>query len=102
MTPQEKNRRETLRKYGLRQSDYDRMMVRQHGVCAACGEPETAAMNGQPMSLAVDHDHDSGAFRGLLCGRCNRALGLSRDNPETLRRLADYVEYFNWEKSIAV
>jgi len=51
---------------------------------------------------AIDHNHDSGKFRGVLCKTCNRALGLFRDNPEILRRARKYLiengNYANSEK----
>lgn len=40
----------------------------------------------------MDHDHITGALRGLLCNFCNRALGNMRDNPVALRQAADYLE----------
>jgi hypothetical protein len=42
--------------------------------------------------LVVDHDHDTGAIRKLLCHNCNRALGLFKDNIDVIRRAADYIE----------
>jgi hypothetical protein len=47
------------------------MLLEQDGVCAICGGD---CMTGK--SLAVDHDHDTGKIRGLLCQRCNQAIGL--------------------------
>ena len=43
-------------------------------------------------SFSVDHNHKTGAVRGLLCGSCNRALGLFHDNPALLRKAATYLE----------
>lgn len=42
--------------------------------------------------LHIDHNHETGERRGLLCGACNRALGLLNENPATIRALADYIE----------
>lgn len=49
---------------------------------------------GKPRTLAVDHDHETGCLRGLLCEGCNRGIGLLRDDPDLLRRAADYIERF--------
>ena len=70
--------------------------------CAICGEPETAvSRTGRPKSISVDHDHDTGRIRGVLCDRCNRALGYLRDNPDLLRRAADYLERPPWDLGAA-
>lgn len=49
--------------------DYNAQLQRQGGVCAICGEKPKNNL------LAVDHDHDTGAVRGLLCSPCNRHVG---------------------------
>lgn len=55
-------------------------------VCEVCSAaPDTRALHW-------DHDHVTGAFRGWICHGCNVALGYVKDNPETLRKLADYLE----------
>lgn len=56
--------------------------------CMICGGPPT----GNHRRLAMDHDHKTGKFRGLLCGWCNNGLGMFQDNPETLRQAARYLE----------
>jgi len=55
-------------------------------VCALCESLPTAGI-----SLHVDHDHGTGEIRGLLCVRCNNALGLFREDPDLLKRAARYV-----------
>lgn len=47
---------------------------------------------GNDQKLAVDHCHKTNNFRGILCHRCNRALGFFNDEPERLRKAADYLE----------
>jgi hypothetical protein len=74
--------RRKLRQYGIAIEEYETMLVEQDGKCAICKHPETAIMNGKPMSLAVDHCHTTDAVRGLLCTNCNRALGLLQEDPE--------------------
>jgi hypothetical protein len=77
-------RRDHLRTaYGLSLAEREEMLLAQQGVCAIClTEP----------AAHVDHDHVTGAIRGLLCFRCNAALGQFGDNAVTLRRAADYLE----------
>lgn len=79
------------RKYGITVEQYLEMVESQGGVCVGCGRsPEEAHGDGYP--LHVDHDHETGTVRELLCRSCNLTLGQSGDDPERLRRLADYVE----------
>lgn len=63
------------RRYGLTIAQYDEMLAAQGGVCAICRQPETYARLGKIQRLAIDHDHETGMIRGLLCNRCNRRLG---------------------------
>lgn len=82
------------KKFGITLADYQRMMTEQGGVCLLCDQPETAKNRhtGLPMDLAVDHCHAGGHVRGLLCGKCNSALGGFRDNVETMKRAIAYLE----------
>lgn len=71
--------------YGLQPGEYQMMLDRQDGGCAICGKKPVT------MRLAVDHDHQTGRVRGLLCLRCNRALGLWESDPQKMRNLIKYV-----------
>lgn len=83
-------------KYGLTKDQYDSMLESQGGVCLICKRPEMRVnSHGEVDSLAVDHDHETGKVRGLLCVRCNTMVGFSGDSPERLRNAADYLESFN-------
>lgn len=81
-------------RYGITVEQYAAMLADQGGVCAICGqgEPNEHGRTGTRFRLAVDHDHETGRVRGLLCQKCNRAIGLLGDNPQRLRDAADYVE----------
>lgn len=68
------------KKYGVTQAMYADMLREQGGVCAVCGNPETGTIYGKVRELAIDHDHDTGKVRGLLCANCNSALGMLRDD----------------------
>ncbi len=72
-----------MRTYGLSVEALDAMLDSQHGVCAIC-QTEPAAH--------VDHDHQTDKVRGLLCFRCNAALGQLGDDPVVVRRAARYLE----------
>lgn len=76
-----------VRTYGITAEQFDRMAYEQGYVCAACGEPEQSK-NGH---LHVDHDHETGQIRGLLCQRCNTAIGQAGDDPERLVKLSAYL-----------
>lgn len=79
-------------KYGITLEQYNEMLERQNGVCAICEQDETRTARGIIRSLAVDHDHETGEVRGLLCASCNQILGFARDNPEVLRSAATYLD----------
>lgn len=74
--------------YGMAKGDYERMYAEQDGRCAICRRK--CRRGGE--TLCVDHDHKTGAIRGLLCNDCNRSLGGFGDDPERLRSAANYVE----------
>lgn len=78
------SRRAVLRTHGLTPAAYDQMVRDQDGRCPICGDA--------PRRLYVDHNHRTGALRGLLCDVCNRAIGQLRDDPVVLRRAAEYLE----------
>ena len=75
-------------KYGITVDDYMTLWNIQGGRCAVC--LERLEFNGHDSHL--DHCHSTGCVRGLLCGRCNAAVGFAKDSPKLLRDLADYVE----------
>lgn len=70
-------------KYGLSEEAYDHLLFKQNHACAGCRVVT---------KLVIDHDHNDGKVRGLLCDPCNRAIGIVKDEPKTLRALADYLE----------
>jgi hypothetical protein len=82
------------RKYGITIEVYEQMLKSQGGVCKICKNPETEVdkKRGKLKDLAVDHCHTTGKVRGLLCGRCNKALGKFNDDPVLLRSAVSYLE----------
>ncbi len=71
----------TKRSHGL--TDEQARRMKAGASCAICGSLE---------DLKVDHCHETGEIRGVLCHHCNVALGHMRDDPERLRKAADYLE----------
>lgn len=82
------------RLYGLTLEAEAAMLAEQNGVCAICRMPETMTnkQTGDVLTLAVDHCHQTGKNRGLLCRWCNTALGMFKDSPERFRAAADYLD----------
>lgn len=75
-----------LRKeYGITQAEYEAMVERQKGACAVCRRPPKTGR------LHIDHDHDSGKVRGLLCMPCNSFLGKISEDVVILKRAVAYL-----------
>jgi len=74
--------------YKLTRPEFDSIYKRQHGKCAICRRPirKQSTKSETRRSAFVDHDHKTGRVRGLLCQRCNCALGLFQDDPKLLKR----------------
>lgn len=87
-------RRQDLAKYGLTLEQYEVMLDEQGGVCAICGQDEPAAhgRTGKKFLLSVDHCHETGRVRGLLCQKCNRAVGLLGDRVDLLEKAIAYLK----------
>ena len=82
-----------VKTYGITAEQYDEMALFQGGVCAICSRPETAIGNGGVVKrLAVDHDHETGVVRALLCTKCNVALGAADDSVDRLLAMASYLK----------
>jgi hypothetical protein len=82
-------------RYGITYEDYNDLVKLQGNLCAICGEPETArAWNDKSKSktLHVDHDHETGQVRGLLCQKCNTGLGGLKDDIKLLKLAIEYLE----------
>lgn len=80
-------RRQTLKMHGLTVEDYNQMFVAQGEVCAACGcgEPRQGKWH-------VDHCHETGTVRGILCQGCNHVLGHADDSVDILLDVANYLK----------
>lgn len=75
------------KKYGITQDDYNRMFVEQGGCCKVCGVHQVSLRN----RLSIDHDHITGKVRGLLCIKCNSAIGYVKENISILESMIKYL-----------
>ena len=82
--------------YGLSTEQYDAMLLAQEGACAICGK--TDPKSGHKSHFCVDHNHDTGLLRGILCDSCNRGLGLLQDDIAILKKAINYLELYETNK----
>lgn len=71
-------------KYGISKAEYEALLDEQRGCCVICGE---CLM----YELRVDHDHETGEIRGLLCANCNSGLGMFKEDISSLAAAIDYL-----------
>lgn len=77
-------------KYGLTDVEHARMFAEQNGLCWICRDPKRSSRD-HGTGLVIDHDHATGEVRGLLCSRCNAAIGMLDDNPHWINRASQYI-----------
>lgn len=77
------------RKYGITSQDYNAIYEKQGGVCAICGGTQS---HSKRKYLEIDHDHDTGKIRALLCLNCNTTLGLVKESTEILEKAIGYLK----------
>lgn len=89
-----KKRIKKKRNYEFSAEHYAELYEKQKGLCGICNNPETRIdyRTGKLVSFSFDHDHLTGKPRGLLCARCNRMIGLCKDNPIILKNAAIYIQ----------
>jgi len=89
---QHQTRLHLKKRFDLTEKEYELMLEAQNGVCAICKEEEKI-IDGQSKKkkpLSVDHCHNTGRIRGLLCTACNTGIGLLRHEPYILKAAAEY------------
>lgn len=74
---------------GVDPDELEKFFENHDGLCDICGEEQNIERLNR---LCVDHDHETGRIRGLLCINCNSGLGRFKDSPDLLRNAADYLE----------
>lgn len=79
--------------FGFEYEDVKRFQRLQNNKCALCGKASRRR-------LSIDHCHETGKFRGLLCDSCNKGLGLFKDDPELLIRAASYIQKHKENKEL--
>lgn len=79
--------------HGLSLEEYGAMLAAQDGLCAICRKPEQLNQR-----MAVDHHHESGEIRGLLCFRCNTGIGKFYEDITALARAIEYLKAYAWAR----
>ena len=82
-----KKRKQRLKKYGITQETYDKMLTEQNNCCKICGRNQTEVKQ----RFCVDHNHKTGIVRSLLCHRCNSAIGLLYDDVDIIKIAVKYL-----------
>ncbi len=82
-------RRQWLRRYGLTVEQYENMLAAQGNRCRCCPHIFDKTRSGR---ANVDHCHRTGKVRAILCGSCNAALGMAKENATILRALANFID----------
>lgn len=84
--------------YGINIEEYETMLEAQGGGCKICGVAEANKPGNRYTNLVVDHDHETGQVRGLLCNAHNRALGMFGDDVELLHQAIDYLNAYKTKR----
>ncbi|MET7438474.1 MULTISPECIES: endonuclease VII domain-containing protein [unclassified Streptomyces] len=79
------------RQYGMTEAERDEMIAAQRGLCVICLKAP---------AIHVDHCHETGRVRGVLCFNCNSAIGKLGDDPDAVRRAAAYLEGSSWKPTL--
>lgn len=95
----ELGRRSLFSKYKITQADYDRMVAEQDNKCAICGGPPLPVGKSKEPVFCIDHCHETGVVRALLCTNCNLMIGHAQEDVSRLLAGANYVKRWNERKS---
>ena len=81
-------------KYGVTEEDLAEALEKQNNACEICEEPlpDLLVYDNRRRGYAIDHNHDTGKFRGVLCLKCNTLLGMAKEDKNILLAAIDYLE----------
>jgi hypothetical protein len=89
-----RQKHQDCKRIGITLDEYEEMFENQRGKCGICGNGEKMKLRGKIASLAIDHCHDTGKIRGLLCNNCNRGLGFLNDDVKLLEKAILYLKTY--------
>jgi recombination endonuclease VII len=79
-------------RYGLDKETYELLLKKQNNLCVICKKPETRILRGNLTNLSVDHCHETGKIRALLCSKCNTLIGLGNEDVNILQSAIKYLK----------
>jgi hypothetical protein len=83
-------------KYGITLEQHKQMLKESNGLCEICGKEEIRkGIKGKVINLSIDHNHQSGKIRGLLCQNCNSSLGALKEDIKILENMINYLKKYN-------
>ena len=93
-TPKKRLEQHLKYKYSLTIKELNDALEKQNGSCAICEEvlPDLLVYNNRRRGYAIDHNHETGKFRGILCLKCNSMLGMAKDNTNILSKAINYLD----------
>ena len=93
-TPKKRLEQHLKYKYGVSHSEFLQRWEQQKGCCAICEDvlPDLMAYENRRRGYAIDHNHETGKFRGILCLHCNSLLGMAKESMVILNKAAGYLE----------
>lgn len=81
-----------IKEYGITLEEYNKMFEEQNHVCKICGKEETRKLDETIWKLSVDHCHETGKIRGLLCSKCNVGLSKFEENEQLFLNAISYLK----------
>ena len=82
-------------KYGITVERYNEITREQNNLCAICNKPETRIRCGTLSLLSIDHNHETGEVRALLCANCNLGLACFKESVKVVEQVIQYIKKYN-------